>query len=110
VKELRLLRLATLAVLCFCILVNLAFGWGVCSSFFSGGPDGVRHWIVHIESEGRLQIKEIPPGKVQVTIPSNDHPYRYFFLRWLGIAAFTAALFLALRFCSRQIRPHERQP
>jgi hypothetical protein len=110
VKALRLLRLIALVVLCFCIFVNLVFGWGIGSSFFSGGPDAVRHWIAHIESEGRLQIKEISPGKLQVTFPSNDHPYRHFFLPWLGIAAFTAALFFALRFWPRQIRPHQRQP
>jgi len=110
VKALRLLQLVALVVFCFCILVNLALGCGVCSSFFSGGPDAVRHWIVHIESEGMLQIKEISPGKLQVMFPLNNHPYRHFFLQWLGIAAFAAALFFALRFWSRQIRPHQRQP
>jgi hypothetical protein len=97
-------------VLWFCIFANLVFGIGVCSSFFSGGPNAVRHWIVHIESEGRLQVKEVSPGKFQFTFPSSDHPYRHFFLQWLEIAAFTAALFLALRFWPRQIRPHQRQP
>jgi hypothetical protein len=96
--------------LCFCILANLAFAWGVCSNFFSGGPEAVRHWIVHIETEGTGQIKEISPGTIQWTFPRNDHPYRHFFLTWLGFAAFGAASFVALRFCSRQIRPRQPQP
>jgi hypothetical protein len=43
--------------------VNLAFGLGVCSSFFSGGPSAVRHWIVHIETEGTGQVKEVSPAQ-----------------------------------------------
>jgi hypothetical protein len=109
-KALRLLRLVALLVFWFCIFANLLFGWGVCSNFFSGGPDAVRHWIVHIETEGRGQIKEISPGTIQWTFPPNDHPYRDFFLRWLVIAAFTVASFLTLRFCSGQIRPRQPPP
>src|SRR5690242_2069891 len=109
-RVVRLLRLVALAVLCFCILANLVFGIGVCSSYFSGGPNAVRHWIVHIETEGRGQVKEISPGTIQWTFPRNDHPYCHFFLLWLGIAAFTSASFFALRFCSRRIPPPQPQP
>ena len=108
--KLRLLQLVAITVLAIGALGNLSFGMGVCSSFVSGGPQAVRNWITHIETEGRLQMKEVSPGVVQVTFPKYAHPYRRFFMGWLGIATATTAAFLAERFCSQRIRLHGQQP
>ena len=43
-------------------------------------------------------MKEVSPGVIQIVFPKYAHPYRRFFLGWLGLATVTAAAFFANTF------------
>lgn len=101
---LRLLRLCIFAAFCFFMVANLALAFGVGTKFVGGGSDAVRHWIVHISTEGRLTIEEVSPGVWRVSGPHLEHVYLKFFLSWLSIFLVAMLLLLALRSCTRRIR------
>ena len=105
--KLRLLRFVAAFVLAFFLLANFAFGIGVCTGFAGGGLKGVAGWINHITYEGRLQMTEVSPGVVRVTMPVVKHVYLRFVLNWLLIIGLAYASFYLSKFCTRRIQAKE---
>ena len=101
--KLRLLQLIAAIVLCFSLLANFAFGFGVCSAFAGGGWKGVARWIDHIAYEGKLQITEVSPGVVRAKMPVVKHVYLRFALGWLLMIGLAFASFYLFKFCTRKI-------
>jgi hypothetical protein len=105
--KLRLLRFVAAVVFGFSVMASLVFGVGFCAALARGGLEGVAHWINHITYEGTLQITEVSPGAVRVTMPVIKHVYLHFAFNWLFMIGLACASFYLRKLCTRRIETKE---
>ena len=84
----------------WCDFVVLA---GLIIHFAKGGAHGVGAWILHIGTEGRIEVSASAPGTVSLTFPSTSQIYKEFLFACVILIAFTTGTWLLLKLLRRKL-------